>query len=275
MRRRDCLALPLGWCATSARAGGRLEHHSANASRHVLPRDVRVWLPPGYGGQRRHPVLYLHDGQHQFSGSGMKGGWRADEAALQLIERGDIAPLILVAVAHGADRIGDYTPVAMQREGRTMGGSAPAYARFLVEELKPFIDHRYRTLPGAQHTALGGSSLAGLATMWLLLQHPQTFGAGLVVSPSVWWGGEAILRDVAAASAQARRARVWLDIGLAEGDEAVAGARRLAAALRGQGWREDGPAPTLAYTEAEAAMHHEPAWAARLPQMLRFLYQTH
>ena len=54
----------------------------------------------------------------------------------------------------------------------------------------------------------------------------------------------------------------------------MAGARRLAVALRGQGWREDGAAPQLAYTEAEGAAHHEPAWAARLPQMLRFLFQT-
>jgi predicted alpha/beta superfamily hydrolase len=254
----------------TAERSGVIERHRDVPSAFVLPREVQVWLPPGYdrAPQRRYPVLYLHDGQHVFDALASGSEWQVDETALRLMSRGEVPPAIIVAVSNTTARFEDYTPVAMQRDGRPVGGGAARYGRFLVEELKPFIDRRYRTRREPAHTALGGSSLGGLVTLWLTLQYPQVFGAGLVVSPSVWWAGHAILRDVAAVPLAARRPRLWLSIGALEGEEAVFGARRLREALLARGWAGG----ALRYVEVPAASHDEVSWAAQVEGMLRFLW---
>lgn len=252
------------------RRSGRIDRIAPLPSAHVAPRQVQVWLPPGYASSpaRRYPVLYLHDGQNVFDAAGAGAEWQFDEAAQRLVRAGEVAPLIIVAVAGTAQRKDDYTPVPALIKGQPVGGGAAAYGRYLVEELKPLIDRRYRTQPGRESTAVGGSSLGGLVSMWLLLEHGGTFGAGLVVSPSVWWGDEDIVAQVRRRAPGLPAPRLWLDIGLLEGDEAVAGVRRLRQALADSGWDSR-------YLEQPGAGHDEAAWAARVPQMLLHLHGTH
>ena len=245
---------------------GHIERIAPQGSRFVSPREVQVWLPPGYADEpaRRYPVLLLHDGQNLFDHLAAGAEWQVDEAAERGVRSGELAPMIIVGVASNGDRTLDCTPVPMPIEGRTQGGGAARYARYLVEELQPLLHRRYRTRRGAAHWAVGGSSFGALVTMWLLLHHRAAFGAGLVVSPSVWWGGGEILREVAA-HARGPAPRLWLDMGGDEGPQAVQGARDLRDALARQGW----PAQ---YTEAPGDGHDEAAWARRVPAMLRFLY---
>jgi predicted alpha/beta superfamily hydrolase len=118
---------------------------------------------------------------------------------------------------------------------------------------------------------LGGSSLGGLASLYLALRHPQTFGKLLVMSPSVWWAGKAILRNVAALRKKPA-VKIWLDIGTCEGrapEICVENAGELCQALVAKGWRLG---DDLAYVEAEGATHDEKAWSARMPEALRFLF---
>lgn len=296
MWRRRFLLLAAGAAGLPARAGpperpaavappprrivrtGVIERLGSVPSRHAPPREVQVWLPPGYAASpgRRYPVLYLHDGENVFDDSVSPVEWGVDETAQRLMAAGEVAPAIVVAVHTGRSRFDDYTPVPMRREGRQVGGQAAAYARFLVDELKPAIDSRYRTRPGPVDTAVGGSSLGGLVSLWLVLHEPATFGAALVISPSVWWGANQILREVASVPLGRGRPRLWLDIGLGEGAEAVDGARLLRDALLRRGWNGGVPGsplrPTLAYLEVPGAAHDVPAWAARFEGMLRFLY---
>ena len=246
---------------------GRIDRMAAQPSGHVAPREVQIWLPPGYEASphRRYPVLYLHDGQNVFDAAAAGAEWQVDEAAQRLVEAGEVAPLIIVAVASTAQRIDDYTPVPGQVKGQPVGGGAAAYGNYLVQELKPLIDQRYRTLPGREATAVGGSSLGGLVSMWLLLEHGKVFGSGLIVSPSVWWADGTIVAQVRRRAPSQPPAKIWLDIGLREGDEAVAGVRRLRQALADSGWDSR-------YLEQPGAGHDEAAWAARVPQMLRHLH---
>lgn len=249
---------------------GHIERVAPRPSAFVAPRELQVWLPPGYASepQRRYPVLYLHDGQNVFDHAAAGAEWQVDEAAQRGVLAGELAPMIIVAVASGETRVLDYTPVPVQRDGETMGGGAAQYGRYLIEELKPWVDARWRTLPGREHTAVGGSSLGGLVSMWLLLHHGSHFGSALVVSPSVWWAGRALLREVAARAqvlAGSPAPRIWLDVGGGEGADMVDGARALRDALAARSW----PAH---YTEAADAGHDEAAWALRVPAMLRHLY---
>jgi len=259
---------------------GTIERLGVMASAHVSARDVQVWLPPGYAEQpeARYPVLYLHDGQNVFDARAAGSEWQADEAAQRGVASGRLKAFIIVAVAsNDATRTDDYTPTAMtlsaERLGRQAaerrGGGLPAYARFLVEELKPAIDARYRTVPGRADTAVGGSSFGGLASMWLALHRPGTFGAALVVSPSVWWDNGFLLRDVAA-TVPSPRPRLWLDMGAQEGGQAVRFARELDKALRQRGWSD----ATLRFVEDAQGRHDEASWARRVPAMLDFLYRA-
>ncbi|MGL6097734.1 MAG: alpha/beta hydrolase-fold protein, partial [Fimbriiglobus sp.] len=125
---------------------GSVRYHPEFASR-FLPhaRTLAVHVPPGYDldPQRKFPVLYLHDGQNLFDANTSFAGvpWRADETAERLARAGGCRPLILVGVANSPDRIREYA-----------GDRAAEYARFLSEEVKPFIDATYRTLPGPSDT---------------------------------------------------------------------------------------------------------------------------
>ncbi|MDO9075379.1 MAG: alpha/beta hydrolase-fold protein [Rubrivivax sp.] len=262
------LAPRVSTSAPPQQRSGHIESLAPLPSAFVSPREVQVWLPPGYAAapERRYPVLYLHDGQNVFDALAAGAEWQVDETAQRLMLAGAVAPFIAVAVASNPDRLRDYTPVPGTAGAHAgQGGGAAAYGRFLVHELKPLIDARYRTLPGREATAVGGSSLGGVVSMWLLLAHGDVFGAGLVVSPSVWWADSAIVAQLAAAPASTPVPRLWLDVGLDEGQGAIDGARRLHAALQARGW-----AP--AYLEQPGAGHNEAAWAARVEPMLRFLH---
>ncbi len=254
---------------------GDVRRHPAFASRHVLPRDVIVWLPPGYDAQadRRYPVVYFHDGQNVLDGatSFIPGQeWRADEAADRLVRSGRVPPFLIVAVSNTSARVDDYTS---EPGGPRGGGKSAAYFRFLLEELLPFVDANYRTLTGPAHTAVVGSSLGGLAALDLGLAHPERFGLVGCVSPAVWWADTAIVRRVREGAK--RPLRIWLDIGTEESTGSDTGrkvwlehARLLRDALAAKGWREGAD---LAYVEAEGARHNEAAWAARIGDILEFL----
>jgi predicted alpha/beta superfamily hydrolase len=251
---------------------GLVEHWGDVESQFVATRPVLVYLPPGYAvdAGRRYPVLYFHDGQNLFDRRTAFGGneWALDETAEALVSSGAIEPIIIVAVGNTPDRLDELTPVYDASVGA--GGDADAYARFLIEELKPAIDARYRTQTGAAKTGVGGSSLGGLVSMYLGLTRSTTFGRLGVVSPSVWWGNRDILARVDALPAKLPL-RVWVDIGTAEGGggETVIDARALRDALIAKGWVLDAD---LSYREVAGATHSEPAWAARAGDILRFLY---
>src|SRR5678815_4388275 len=150
-------------------------------------RDVLVYLPPGYRRlrlrRRRYPVLYLHDGQNVFDAATSFAGveWGVDETAQRLIHRKLIEPLIIVAVANiGEERLHEYAPTPAVIEPKDhprkhSRGLARIYGQFLIEELKPFIDRKYRTKPEAESTALGGSSLGGLATLAIGIFYSEIF----------------------------------------------------------------------------------------------------
>jgi len=251
----------------------KVEH---TASAHALARPVWVWLPPGYDSEGarpalRYPVLYLLDGQNMFDGSSAGAEWMVDETAQRLVLAGQVQPMIVVAVPSGPDRIDELTPTAGRMDGARRGGGGPAFARYLLDELKPAIDRRFRTRPEAASTAIGGSSLGGLFALWVALHHAERIGAALVVSPSVWWDDGFAERDVRGWRAQAgiQRPRLWLDIGGQEGEGAVAGVQRLRDTLQARGWM---PGTHLAYLEAPDARHDELSWAARVEGMLKFLY---
>jgi predicted alpha/beta superfamily hydrolase len=149
---------------------------------------------------------------------------------------------------------------------RRSRGDLRRYGRFLIEELKPFIDRTYRTRPDAESTGLGGSSLGGLATLALGFWHPQVFSRLAVLSPSIWWD-ECVIYRVVEELPEKLPLKIWLDTGTEEpGWERAGGLRDR---LVEKGWRLG---DDLEYSEITGAGHSEGAWAARFESVLRYLY---
>lgn len=248
---------------------GRLERLHGFASQ-ILgnAREVTVYLPAGYDEhpEMRYPVLYMHDGQNLFDAERayVPGNhWRLQEAADAAIGERTARPMILVGVDHaGPGRADEYTPVRDERHNG--GGRAEDYARFLIEELKPAIDSQFRTLPDPENTGIGGSSLGGLVSLFLALKHSDVFRIAAVMSPSVWWAGRAILKDVDAYDGPAPR--MWVDIGGREGTEALNDARELRDRIATKGWAD------FEFYEDRRGDHSERAWARRVRQALEFLF---
>lgn len=240
-------------------------------------RTIAIYLPPGYEKDRslRYPVLYMQDGQNIFDEATAFAGveWSMDETAERLIRSGRIEPLIIVGIYNTPDRLSEYTQVADPSMGG--GGGADAYARFLIEELKPMIDSTYRTRPEAAHTGIGGSSLGGLVAFYLGMAYPHAFTRMAVVSPAVWWASAEIFNWVR--PPRAPESRIWLDMGTAEGRTAGAnerllkGVRSLRDTLVNCGWVLG---HDLRYLEADGAQHNEAAWGARVEPMLTFLFDA-
>ncbi|MBS0659838.1 MAG: alpha/beta hydrolase [Verrucomicrobia bacterium] len=254
---------------------GDIRHHPRFASNLLgNKRDVWVYLPPGYRRSRmRYPVLYLHDGQNCFDRTTAFGGveWGVDEAAERLIAAGEMAPTIIVAVANaGEGRLHEYAPTAGAFDSRKphlrSKGLARKYGRFLMQELKPFIDSHYRTRPEAENTGLLGSSMGGLVTLSLGLWYPKFFRRLGVVSPSIWWDDGVLYRMVDKLKHKTPL-RIWLDMGTEE--MGWGRVRILRDCLTEKGWRLG---DDLHYLEIPGGTHTEAAWAARVDKILKWLF---
>lgn len=202
----------------------------------VGARPLFVWLPEAYEhDRRRYPVLYTHDGETLFSDApaGVVAAPGIDEHVDGLAFAGAIRLPIIVAIGASPMRARELMPAApvalMPGEARAalerrIGGAplSDAYLRFLTDELKPLVDRHFRTLPGPADTAILGTGLAGLASLYALTQYPQIFGsaaclsgrAPLVLPDSRNADGEqATRRYLQHALPRAGRHRLYIDYG--------------------------------------------------------------
>jgi enterochelin esterase-like enzyme len=183
---------------------GSIEHIEKFPSKYVDARDISVWLPENYHAKRAYAVLYMHDGQMLFDSTitWNKQAWEVDDIAGKLIGEGKTQDFIVVGIANnGAKRHPEYFPqqpfesmtqterdsvtAALQRMGRTKDTFQPiadAYLKFLVTELKPYIDRRFYTLKDKEHTFIAGSSMGGLISMYAICEYPKVFGGAACLS---------------------------------------------------------------------------------------------
>jgi predicted alpha/beta superfamily hydrolase len=228
-------------------------------------RDVLVYLPPSYRGSRRsYPVIYMHDGQNLFDpATSFAGDWGVGRAMDAAARRGLEAIVVGVPNA-GGERLNEYSPFHDTESGG--GGRGAAYVAFLVETLKPLVDGRCRTRRAREHTVIAGSSMGGLISLWALFHRPATFGAAGALSPSLWFAGGAIFSELEAAPFVP--ARLYLDIGVQEGEEHVANARRMRDLLADKGY---GVGRDLRWLESRSGRHDERSWGRRFARALPFL----
>ncbi|TNF26568.1 MAG: hypothetical protein EP329_21030 [Deltaproteobacteria bacterium] len=241
------------------------------------PRDITIYLPADYDSApaRRYPVVYMHDGQNLFfDETSFAGEWGVDETVDALVAAGTMEPVIVVGVDNTHERMADYTPTVDATYG---GGNGAAYVAWLADVVKPAADAFLRTRCERDATGIMGSSLGGLISLYAALERPEVFGRIGVVSPSLWWDDEVMIAQFSAYDG-ALPARLWLDMGTAEGGDADGDVTMAVAELRAA--RESARAKgmvvgeDLGYYEVKNAPHNEGAWRQRLPYIFRYLYGT-
>lgn len=243
-------------------------------------RPLDIYLPPFYNQNRQqhYPVLYMHDGNNLFYKEIAFGGmpWYVDQTLNRLISLKLVQPLIVVGVANTMGRNNEYTWSKMKTRWGHEGGQGELYARYLIQEVKPMIDQRYRTLTDAWNTGVMGSSLGGLISLYLGLYYPQVFSQIGMVSPSLWWNHREALRD---ARGFRTGQNLWLDMGTREGNRRapvnkninIINTRLLKQILLSRGYIEG---HNLGYLEDKGALHNEWWWGQRLHVALMFLFGT-
>lgn len=270
--------------AGTSAAAGRVEPHPDFPSRFVANRRVDVWLPPGYDAAagERYPVIYLQDGQNLFDPATSYGGqpWAVDQAMLRLIRSGRTAGAILVGIWNTPARTAEYMPrkavtedVLTRLRGLVTQTDAPIqsdqYLRFLVQELKPFIDRTYRTRPEAAHTFVMGSSMGGLISAYALAEYPAVFGGAACVSTH-WPAADGAVIDYLARHLPAPgNHRIYFDFGTATLDATYEPyQRRMDDRMRERGYTEGRDWVTRKFPGAE---HNETSWRERVEIPLAFL----
>ncbi|MFQ3638484.1 MAG: alpha/beta hydrolase-fold protein [Chloracidobacterium sp.] len=237
-------------------------------------RHIIAYLPPGHGDDpsARYPVLYMHDGQNLFDGDTayVRGhDWKMARTAERLILEKKIEPLIIVGIWNtGVHRMDEYTPT--RDPNVKQGGGLPLYGRFIVEELKPFVDATYHTDPSRDRTGIGGSSLGGLAALLLGLHYSEHFGRIAALSPSLWWDHGVAFRLVRHLKRKPD-IRVWLDMGTREMGSGILHLRQMRDLLAEYGWTLN---KDLFYREVRGGKHTEGDWGKRIGAVLRRLYPT-
>jgi predicted alpha/beta superfamily hydrolase len=227
-------------------------------------RDVLVYLPPSYGsGERRYPVIYMHDGQNLFDRATSFGEeWEVDQT-LEKASADGLEAIVVGIPNLGDERLNEYSPFVDAKLG---GGRGDLYLKFIVETIKPIIDRDFRTMPERGCTGIAGSSMGGLISLYAFFEYPDVFGFTGVMSPALWFADRAVFDVVEAAPYVP--GRIYLDVGTNEGSEELADVRRLRDLLTEKGYR--GGRDFLYVVEMGGA-HNEAAWARRMRKQLQFL----
>jgi predicted alpha/beta superfamily hydrolase len=232
-------------------------------------RQLRIYLPPGYAasGEKRYPVLYMHDGQNLFDvATAYAGEWRVDESLNALAQAGKLE-LIVVGIDNGQDRrITELNPWK-DPDSKLGAPEGEAYLNFIVKVVKPLIDQQYRTQTDPAHTGIMGSSMGGLISHYAITQYPAVFGVAGVFSPSYWAGGAAAL-DHFAAKPAATDARLYLLMGEQEGGNMVSNVEKVNAALL----RSGHPPANLSLKITPGAGHNEAFWASEFERAVLWMF---
>jgi predicted alpha/beta superfamily hydrolase len=173
-------------------------------SEFVAARNIDVWLPDGYSNNEQYAVLYLHDGQMLFDAETTwnKQAWEVDECAGKLVAEKKIKKFIVVAIWNNPNkRHPEYFPqkpyeslskeqksfvtFRLKEKGRITDDFKPIsddYLKFLVTELKPFIDRSFATKKSRKNTFIGGSSMGALVSIYAICEYPKVFGGAACMS---------------------------------------------------------------------------------------------
>ena len=243
---------------------GKVEYHKEFASSILNnKRDIVVWLPIGYNAQKnpdkRYPVLYMQDGQNIMDPKTAYIGkdWRVDETLMRLIRQKKIKEVIVVGIYNSPDRLDEYS---WTDKGQN-------YLKFIVSELKPFIDSNYKTLSDKDNTAIMGSSMGGLISFYAAWHYPDVFSMAGCMSSSFYYNNDRSIKQVEDYNGPKKHIKFYID----HGEDGNVRGQRMFVELSKKGYLIGND---IDYFYAPGAEHNEKEWAARLERPLLFFFKS-
>lgn len=229
-------------------------------------RRISVLLPWNYEqSDRRYPVLYLQDGQNLFESGAPFGTWGVDKQLARLAQKG-LGDFIVVAIDHGGkERIREFSPYDSVQWGEGLGQE---YARFLAETLKPYIDKNFRTLTDRSNTAIGGSSMGGLISIYAGVMFPDVYSRFMIFSPSLWVS-QRIYREPLKFH-HLSPTKIYFYAGGKESRTMESGAKRFKEIIESRGF-----APDTVHFRLEIdpeGKHNEERWGVEFPRAATWLF---
>lgn len=246
-------------------------------------RNLRVWLPANYfapvNRNKRYPVLYMQDGQNLFDeATAVNHEWKFDETVQFLTGSMRIHPMIVVGIDSASDphqRAIEYLPYPDTLNPQSPGPDevrGKEYADFVVKEVMPLVQKKYRVAFGQANTGTGGSSYGATVSLYIALQYSTLFGKALIESPILGVANGRLIRD--AETAKIFPLKTYIAVGTNEGRDSeissklVQDVQELEKVLQAKGL---GPTRLKVVVE-EGGKHDEIAWSKRLQNALLFLY---
>lgn len=230
-----------------------------SSSNGIQSRDIIVWLPPSYkkNKEETYPVLYMHDGQNLFDPKTAYIGidWRVDETVTKLIKAEKINEIIIVGIYNSPDRVDEYS--------NTDRGKL--YSRFIIDDLKTYIDKNFRTKADRKNTAIMGSSMGGLISFLMAWNRPDVFSMAGCLSSSFYYQLDYAVNLVKSYEGQKKPIKFYID----HGEDGIGGGQRMFVALSNKGYVVG---TDLDYYYDTGAQHTENAWAERLHRSLIFFF---
>ncbi len=281
-------------------ASGTLQRIENFESEYVVPRNIDIWLPDSYDGKTKFSVLYMHDGQMLYDAQSTwnKKAWEVDEIIAKLIQEGKIKNCIVVGIWNaGKFRHNEYFPqkpfeslTPLQQDtiykvNRSENNplfsakiTSDKYLKFIVKELKPFIDGKFKTKKGRKHTLMMGSSMGGLISMYAMCEYPKIFGGTACLSTH-WTGTHtthnnpipaAFINYLAENLPSPQSHKIYFDHGTATLDALYPAYQKQVDALM---LRKGFTAKNWITEVFEGEEHSEEAWQKRLHIPLQFLLE--
>ena len=260
-------------------------------SKFVASRNVDVWLPEGYDGRKKYSVVYMHDGQMLFDSTlcWNRKEWKVDEVFSKLINENKIERCIVVGIwNNGAERISEYFPTKIfnnidSKVSKSLsdkycngkGATGDNYLKFLVSELKPYIDKNFATYDDKEHTAIIGSSMGGLISIYAISEYPDIFGGAACMS-TAWFSftepnyeiPNAVFQYLRATMATPWGHKIYMDYGTGESDKPYELTQSFVDLIaKGKGYNDYNYLSKV-YPKAK---HYEIAWSERLDVPVAFL----
>lgn len=282
---------------------GTIQRIDSFSSKYVTPRNIDIWLPEGYQKGEKYPVIYMHDGQMLFDSAitWNKSSWDVDDVITLLVAEHKMPKVIVVGIWNGGvTRHADYFPQkpfesltteqrkmiyeAARSNGYSVFGNyeirSDNYLKFIVKELKPYIDSAFPTLKDYKNTIIGGSSMGGLLSMYAICEYPAVFGAAICMSTH--WPGifsmeqnpipEAFNSYMAKNLPNPNQHKIYFDYGTKTLDSLYEPLQlKIDQTMRAKGYTKT-QWETLKF---EGDEHAEIAWKRRLPIPFAFIFKDH
>ena len=233
-----------------------------------MERNAYIYLPDDYEtAGKRYPVLYMFDGHNVFFDEDATYGksWGMGEFMKQSGK-----DLIIVAVEcnhEGNKRLEEYSPVDFEfPDVGTVSGRGKEYMKWMIEDLKAYIDKTYPTLADREHTALAGSSMGGLMALYGVCEYNDTFKKAACISPSFWMSKDKVL-DIVTKANIATDSAVYIDYGSLELPNHPASSEALIAVARLLLTRR----VNTHFQIVPGGIHNESSWEKQIPKFMDFL----